>query len=55
LRISVKESPIGIMQEQQAKLFQPLSPPRSAVSDRVGGVNLVHINAGSVALESCSG
>lgn len=57
LRISIKDSGIGITSEQQAKLFQPMFTTKAR---RIGlGLvvvkNLVQANGGSVAVESASG
>ena len=57
LRISVKDSGIGIPQEQQAKLFQPLftTKARHIGLGLVVVKNLVQVNGGSVAVESYPG
>lgn len=57
LRISVKDSGIGITQEQQTKLFQPLfsTKARHIGLGLVVVKNLAQINGGSVAMESDPG
>ncbi|MFZ2170098.1 MAG: HAMP domain-containing sensor histidine kinase, partial [Methylococcaceae bacterium] len=56
-RISFKDSGMGITQEQQAKLFQPMFTTKAR---RIGlGLvvvkNLAQVNGGSVAMESYPG